>query len=206
MREIKSLLLFCCISICTLNLSLCQEERKIYQEKTIQDSNSVLFKELHQMLSIGEHLSDKRYVFVLKFFNIDSSLYFSFWLQPYFPTIIPSPTKFVFVDTNNMFGFNIANHDIVIIDYPESNGHELYIKNQDNNNRAMLFKKAYEEYTANKSPIISNRELSYLTYKVENGKLIRVEPIIPPMYNTDKPFDITIFEKEDKEFLEFLPE
>jgi len=206
MCKIKLLLLFYCISICTLNTSLCQEYMKVQQENTIQDSNSVLFKELHKILSIGEDFPDKRYVFVLKFFNIDSSLYFSFWLQSFFPTIIPSQTNFVSVDTNNMFYLNITNYDIIIIDYPESNGHGLYLNNQENNTMAMLFKNAYEEYTSIKGPILSNRKISYLTYMIEDGKLIRVKPIIPPMYKTDKPFDIRTYYKEDKDFLEFLTE
>lgn len=206
MCKIKLFLFFCYISICTLNSSICQEYKKVQQENTIQDSTSVLFKELHQILSTGEDLTDKRYVFVLKFFNIDSSLYFSFWLQPFFPTIIPSQTNFVSVDTNNMFYLNIKNYDIIIIDYPESNGHGLYLNNQENNTRAMLLRNAYEEYISIKSPILSNRKFSYLTYIIEEGKLIRVKPIIPPMYKTDKPFDITIYDKDDKDFLEFLTE
>ena len=201
MYKMKLLLLFCTIGICTINSSFCQ----VQQENIIQDSSSALFKELNQILSVGEHFPDKRYVFVLKFFNIDSSLYFSLWLQPYFPTIIPSQTNFISVDTNNMFVFNIANYDIIIIDYPESNGHGLYVKSQFNNKKTMLLKEAYEKNISNKGPIISDRELSFLTYMIKDGKLIHVEPIIPPMYKTEKPFDIIIYEKEDKEFLKFLP-
>jgi hypothetical protein len=176
---------------------------KFQKENTTQDSSSVLFKELHKILCTSKDFPDKRYVFVLKFFNIDSTLYFSFWLQPFFPAIIPSQTNFVYVDTNNLFYLNIINYDIIIIDYPESNGHGLYLNNQENNTKAMLFKKTYEEYISIKGPILSNRRFSYITYMIDDGKLIRVKPIIPPMYKTDKPFDITIY---DKDFLEFLTE
>ena len=109
MYKIKLLLLFTCINICILNLNCCQRNGKIQQKETTQNPNSILFKELDRLLNVGEQLADKRWIFVLKFFNIDSNLYFSFWLQPSFPTVISSQTNIVLVDTNNIFGFNVAN-------------------------------------------------------------------------------------------------
>ncbi len=190
------------ISICVL--ISCGDNGYVEQKNTTQNLNPVLFKELDSLLSIGEHLADNRWCFVLKFFKIDTSLYFSLWIQPYFPTIIPSQTGFLVVDTNNMFGFNIANYNIIIIDYPESDGYGLYAKNQLSNKKAMFFKKLYEENLS--CPIISDRKPSYITYMIKDGKLIRRKPIIPPKHKTDKPFEFEIIPDKDEDFFKFLIE
>lgn len=124
--------------------------------------------------------------FVIKFFNKKSDLYFSFWWQSGFPDIINSQAGPVIVDTNNVFYFNINNHNLLIIDYPISKGHNLYLKNDQSNKNAILAKKAFDLSVSRHGPIMTDRPVSYLTFLVKKDSLIKTSPIVPSKYENEK--------------------
>lgn len=127
-----------------------------------------------------------RFYFVIKFFELSDSLFFTMWQQPSFPEFIKTPDSTVRVDLENMFYFEIGNVNLVFLDFPESTGHNLY-KNKDEFNFAAIKKKEeFEAVNRELGPILTSRESAYQTFHVEREKLSRITSRIPPKLKTEK--------------------
>lgn len=127
-----------------------------------------------------------RFYFVIKFFELSDSLFFTMWQQPTFPEFIKTPDSTVRVDLENMYYFEIGNVNLVFLDFPESTGHNLY-KNKDEFNSAAIKKKEeFEAVNRDLDPVLTSRESTYQTFHVEREKFRRVTSIIPPKLKTEK--------------------
>lgn len=127
-----------------------------------------------------------RFYFVIKFFKLSDSLFFTMWQQPTFPEFIKTPDSTVRVDLENTYYFEIGNVNLVILDFPESTGHNLY-KNKDEFNSAAI-KKREEFETVNRDlgPVLTSRESTYQTFQMELDKLRRVTSRTPPKFKNEK--------------------
>lgn len=179
---------------------LLEKELNYLLRNTIAFDTNIQFPDIFQMDK--EYLINEftkcRFFFIVKFFNIDSNLYFSFWWQPNFPHYIFSE-EWAIVDTNDFYYFMVHHNHVIIIDYPESKGHGLYKKDKLFNKRALFI----EDLFNNIPPVLTSREIVISrTYLVQKDTLIQVEPIVPPNYKTEKSVwsEIEIVEEDNPFF------
>ena len=137
---------------------------------------------IHKTPLVGDSLYQYKNFFVLKFFNIETCLYFSLWLQPSFPEINRTDDGSVWTDTNNIYYYSINGNSLVILDCISSQGYGLYQKNT-NKQAIEVMQRAREFYT----PMLVQINPSPITYFVKkNGSIVRVSPILPKRHENEK--------------------
>ena len=128
-----------------------------------------------------DSLSRFKYFFVLKFFEIDSSLYYSRWVQPFFPEMNKTDEGWVWTDTTSMYYYCINGNSLIILDYKNSQGYGLY---QPNTNKEAI---EVMQYARNFFEIhLGELKTPCKTYLVkENDSIIGVSPMLPPQYENE---------------------
>ena len=134
----------------------------------------------------GDSLSQFKYFFVLKFFDINANLYFSLWVQPFFPEMNKTNEGWFFTDTTNIFYYCINGNSLVILDYLNSQGHGLY--QQNTNKKAIeIMQYAREFYT----PHLGEINTPCITYSIKGkDSLVRISPMLPLKYGNESVFQV----------------
>jgi len=138
-----------------------------------------------------------RFYMVIKFFKYYDNLYFTLWQSRFFPEYIRTIDNIVQVDVNNMYYFELGNINLIILDFPESEGHGFYLKDTIYNKAAIHKKEQY--YNNIELGIITSNEPVYETYLFVKDILIRVNSIIPTKYETELEIKFEKIEKEEFE-------
>jgi len=136
-------------------------------------------------------LGIENFYYTVKFFEIQDSVFFTMRISYSFPDYEYFNSTFYKNDKSCMYYFKLNNRNVIIIDYPESNGHDLFKKNAENNNLAIVKLKNNEVIINEKSDSIrpSNPDMFRKTFKVrktikgvELNKLDSVM-LVPPYAN-----------------------
>lgn len=122
-----------------------------------------------------------RYYMVIKFFKKNDELYFSIWQNYGFPEYIKTPVGSVKVDENNLFFFQLGLINVAIIDFPDSNGHDLYAQNEQRKYFAQEKKKEYDTLDIK----IIDKDSEYETYLIKDGMLIKDSSKMPSKYKNE---------------------
>ncbi len=158
-------------------------------------SNSNISQQLIQVIENGaskakHFLSDTsrivdRYYFIIKFNNKNDNISFTFWVQANFPTSHFTDEGVVLTDMNNISYFNIQNKNVIIMDYPESIGYNLYLKNKASNANALLKNTKDSLICSKYGPILSNNLSDYYSYQILDSNLISISALLPTKYESE---------------------
>jgi hypothetical protein len=155
--------------------------------------NPVFYLELSKTLNkdyinktplVGDSLYRFKCFFVLKFFEIDSSLYYSTWVQPFFPEMNKTDEGWFFTDTTSMYYYCVNGNSLVILDYLNSQGHGLYQPNT-NKEAIEVMQYAREFFKVR----LGELKTPCKTYLVKGeDSIIRVSPMLPLKYENEKDY------------------
>lgn len=127
-----------------------------------------------------------RFYMTIKFFKKNDELGFSIWQNYGFPEYIKTPEGSVKVDENNLFFFQIGLINVAIIDFPDSNGHDLYEQNEQRKDFAQEKKREYNNLDIK----IINKDSKYETYLIKDGKLIKGSSKMPSKYKNEHHLEV----------------
>jgi len=129
----------------------------------------------------GDSLYQFKCFFVLKFFDIDSSLYYSLWVQPFFPEMNKTDEGWVWTDTTSMYYYCINGNSLIILDYKNSQGHGLY--QQSTNREAIEVMQYAREFFVVRLGELKTPCITYLVK--EKDSILRVSPMLPLQYENE---------------------
>jgi hypothetical protein len=128
-----------------------------------------------------DSLSRFKYFFVLKFFTMDTSLYYSLWVQPFFPEMNKTNDGWVWTDTTNIYYYCINGNSLVILDYLNSHGHGLY---QQNTNKQAI---EVMQYARDFFEVLTLGEptMPCISYLIKKDAIVRIPPMLPLKYEKE---------------------
>lgn len=124
------------------------------------------------------------YYYCLRFFKLKENLYITSWVCWSFPSSQYYNEKTFAYDTTCMYYFNAFDKNIIIMDYPESDGHGLFQKSEQRNLLAMTKKNEAKLLLEKHPPMMSDREVFRRSIIVKyNGGTPLLKPIKQPIYS-----------------------
>ncbi len=146
-------------------------------------------------------LGIENFYYTVKFFKNNRSVFFTIRTSYIFPRFGYYDNTLYENDTTCMYYFNIHNRKVIIIDYPESKGHELFFKVNERNYLAIKEMKKNALLIIKESIRPSNPTIFRLTYRVEETKndveLMKLDTILfPKPYNTESNNYIPVIEDQ----------
>ncbi|GEM_PF-3714750 len=173
----------------------CSTNRSISYKVEFSDINPKLSNVIKEFIDSIEstdnfsRINTNNIFYFIKFFKQEDDVLFTIKNNYYFTTSEHYNGNIYENDTTNMYYFKACNRNIVIVDYPESSGHNLFIKDSCRNTLAMNIKR-YNEYLISSGTIpLINPELFRATYKIEttnNLKLKKLDStVLVPPYDSE---------------------
>ena len=164
----------------------CYSEQDTIKQDDSLEMNPNFYLELSKILNkeffAGDSLSRFKNFFILKFFKIKKDLYFSLWLQPFFPEMNKTDKGYVWTDTNNMYYYCINGNSLIILDYRNSKGHGLY--QQNTNKQAIEVMQYSREFHI---PRLGEFKISCITYSIKDkDSFTRISSMLPLKYRTER--------------------
>lgn len=178
------------ILISVIFLPMCSIAQNIkIQQDSCSYMNPIFVKELSKMFRNPPPVADDYYkpFFLLRFFNLDSNLYFTMGYCPTFPPAIEVQDAMIEIDTNCIYYYLINGYNILISDYCSSIGHGLYFPCQKTNQQALMEKSTSPPYI-----FMGKGNPYWQTYQVLQDSIIQVPLIIPVKYAEDKEIRLRI--------------
>ena len=171
--------------------------------KTRQDNCSdlspIFVEELSKMFRNQPPIADDYYkpFFLLRFFNLDSGLYFTMGYCETYPPAIEVQGGRIELDTNCIYYYSINGYNLLISDYCFSIGYGLYFPCHKTNQQALIEKSTSPPYIS-----MGKTTISYgPTYQVLRDSIIQVPLIIPIKYEGEEYVTLKIVpEKQKKGF------